>query len=174
MRNDMLPTLEKFKSFVGKPRTELPWLNGKVPGFPNRVTGFYDCALAVSYFTGLNPVIVSCGVLMQHLKDIGTWQTVHALPQVGDVVIFGWSGNKQDHDHTGLVLSVSRPSKIAGEVFDVTYVSADSTNNPPPPGQVTVNTVSSKYVTGWGDLKLWAAPTPVAPVVNAAQSAAHK
>jgi hypothetical protein len=182
MTKDLHATLDEFKSYVGKhDRTLYPWLNGKTKGFPNRVKGFYDCALAVSYFTGLSPQIISCGVLMDYLKKLGTWKSAHALPQVGDAIIFGWSGNKQDHDHVGLVLSVTRPSKSAGEVFDVTYVSADSTQ--PCPGFVTVNTVSSKYVTGWGDLKLWAAPSatpsaapdhaPVVPTADAAQTLAH-
>ena len=38
--------IHNFKTFVGKPRTELPWLNGTVKGFPNRVHGFYSCASA--------------------------------------------------------------------------------------------------------------------------------
>jgi len=171
--------LHDFNGFAGKPRTDLPWLNGTTKGFPNRVTGFYDCALAVSYFTGITPQIVSCGVLMDYLKKLGTWKTT-GQPNKGDVVIFGWSGNKQDHDHTGLVLWV----KPNGNDWNVTYVSADSTQNPPPPGLVTVNTVSSKYVTGWGDPKVWDAATVAAPVTapnheavipvaTPAQSAAH-
>ena len=86
--------IHNFKSFLGKPRTELPWLNGTIAGFPNRVVGFYDCALGYSYFSGLRPVVVSCHILRDLCMKNNTWTTdLHeVLP--GDCVIFDWESRK--------------------------------------------------------------------------------
>ena len=162
--------IHNFKTFVGKPRTELPWLNGTVKGFPNRVHGFYDCALGYSYFSGLRPVIVSCHVLRDFCIHNKTWTTDLHEVQPGDAVIFDWEskkglGKNTNTDHVGMVISVDLKKQ------SVTYVSADSTN--PCPGLVTVNTISTLWIAGFGrPVKFLEIPQTI-PVAHPDQQGQH-
>ena len=160
----------QFKSFLGKTRPELPWLNGKTAGFPNRVKGFYDCALAYSFISGLRPVQVSCHVIRDLCLHNKTWHTDFVGVQPGDAVIFDWEsgkgiGKNTNTDHIGMVVSVDTKAKT------VTYVSADT--GKVIPGIVTLNTVGAKWVTGFGRPVKFADPVSVVPPVHAEQSAAH-
>jgi hypothetical protein len=121
-------------------RRKYPWL-----GTVARQKSLYDCAAALSWVVGKTPEIISCGVWEQHFKNAHRWYTT-GIPVAGDFVIFDWKsglgmGKNQNHDHIGIVVSANKKG--------VTYVSADSTKVPMP-GYVTENTVSYKYVTGYG------------------------
>ena len=162
--------IHNFKSFLGKTREELPWLNGKTHGFPNRVHGFYDCALGYSYISGLRPVQVSCHAVRDLCLHNKTWHTDfnHVLP--GDAVIFDWEsgkgiGRNTNTDHIGMVISVDPHKKT------VTYVSADT--GKVIPGIVTVNTVGSTWITGFGRPVTFAEPVLHTPVAHPEQQAAH-
>jgi hypothetical protein len=132
------PTREQaiieFKKYINKPRTELPWLKGRLT--------MLDCAAGVSYVTGLvasGRDIISCGVWMQKMKNNYSWKTT-GIPKRGDAVIFDWTGNKTGHDHIGIVLSATKNK--------VKYISADSH---PKDKLVTINEgISYKWITGWG------------------------
>ena len=168
--HDAQSVLAHFKSFLGKPRTELPWLNGTTNGFPNRVHGFYDCALAVSYFSGLRPIQVSC-TAVKHLAQANTvWNLDIKKVLPGDFVLFDWEsgkwiGKNTETDHIGLVISVDIKKNT------VTYVSADT--GTVIPGIVTLNTVSLKWVAGFARLVEYAEPVSVVPPVNPSQRGAH-
>lgn len=157
--------LHHFKTFLGKKRSELPWLNGKTKGFPDRVHGFYDCALGYSYISGLRPIIVSCHVARDYAKANKTWHRDIKKVQPGDAVIFDWSGKAKETDHIGMVDHVDIKKGT------VTYVSADT--GPVIPGIVTVNTVGMKWITGFGRLVEFAAPASHVPVVNQDKRQSH-
>jgi peptidoglycan hydrolase-like protein with peptidoglycan-binding domain len=155
-----------FKTFLGKKRPELPWLNGKTKGFPDRVHGFYDCALGYSYISGLRPVMVSCHVVVDYCKANKVWFGLNAKKvQPGDAVIFDWSGKQKETDHIGMVISVDLKKKT------VTYVSADT--GPVIPGIVTLNTVGFKFVTGFGRPVDFAEPMSHVPVVSVEKRELH-
>jgi len=164
-------TITEFLAFRGHKREELPWLNGKTAGFPNRVHGFYDCALAVSYFIGMHPAIISCHVWRDYCLHNKTWHTDFNHVQQGDIVIFDWEsakglGRNTNTDHIGLVVSVD-PHKQT-----VTYVSADT--GPVIPGIVTLNTVGAKWISGFGRPVTYAQPVSVVPnAVHPDQQAQH-
>ena len=122
----------KLHTYLGKPRTELPWLRGRI--------SMLDCAAAVSWAVGLNPEIISCHVLQAHLAHKGLWQT-SGIPQPGDIVIFDWTGKQRhtgNYDHTGLILKADKNG--------VEYISADSTR--PTPGLVSINKLPYKWIAG--------------------------
>jgi hypothetical protein len=159
-----------FKTFLLKPRTELPWLNGTVKGFPNRVKGFYDCALGYSYISGLRPVMTSCHVIRDYCIANKVWFGRKLwLAKPGDAVIFDWSGKGVETDHVGMVVSVDTKKKT------VTYVSADSIDatHKEIPGIVTLNTVGLKWVTGFGRPVDFADIVPVIPSVEPAKRVVH-
>ena len=168
--HDAQSIIHHFKSFLGKPRTELPWLNGTVKGFPNRVKGFYDCALGFSYISGLRPIQVSCTAVKNLAIANKVWMTDHRLVKPGDAVLFDWEtgawvGKNKETDHIGMVISVDHKKQT------VTYVSADT--GKVIPGIVTVNTVSFKWVAGWARLVEFAEPISVKPDVHPEQRAVH-
>jgi LysM repeat protein len=142
--------LATFESYVGKPRTELPWLKGRIH--------MLDCAAAVSHILGL-PDMIGCSQLKKYLEHKGTW-TTKGTPKPGDIVIFDWTGKKTETDHTGIV--------IKADAHKVYYVSADSTM--PIPGKVSINSngVGYSLVTGWGTPVAYADVAPVAPTKPAA------
>lgn len=162
--------IHNFKSYIGKPRTELPWINGTVNGFPNRVHGFYDCALGYSYFSGLRPVVISCHVIRDVCLHNKTWTTVLADAKPGDAVIFDWEskkglGHNTNTDHVGMVISTDLKNNT------VTYVSADTGSVIP--GVVKLNTISTLYVTGFGTPVKYASPVQVIPAPHPDQQAQH-
>jgi hypothetical protein len=168
--HDAQTILHYFKSFLGKPRTELPWLNGTLKGFPNRVHGFYDCALGFSFISGLRPVQVSCTAVKHLAQANGVWNLDIKKAKPGDAVLFDWEsgkwiGKNQNTDHIGMVINVDIKKNT------VTYVSADT--GPVIPGIVTVNTVSLKWVAGFARLVEFAEPASIVPTVNAEQRAVH-
>ena len=162
--------IHHFKSFLGMPRTELPWLNGTTHGFPNRVHGFYDCALAFSYFSGLRPIQVSCTAVKHLAQANGVWNLDIKKAQPGDAVLFDWEtgnwiGKNLNTDHIGMVVSVDIKKNT------VTYVSADT--GKVIPGIVTLNTVSLKWVAGFARLVNFAEPVSVVPEVHPGQREVH-
>jgi hypothetical protein len=168
--HDAHSTIDHFKSFLGKKREELPWLNGKTKGFPNRVHGFYDCALGFSYISGLRPIQVSCTAVKHLAQANKVWNTDIKKAKPGDAVLFDWEsgkgiGKNQNTDHIGMVVSVDVRKNT------VTYVSADT--GPVIPGIVTLNTVSTKWVAGFARLVEFAEPTSVVPKVNPGQREVH-
>ena len=128
---------DKLATYAGKPRKALPWLKGS----PNLL----DCAAAVSFVAGIEPRIISCGVLMGYLKGRHAWHT-SGVPIKDDIIIISWSeqkgmGKNVGHDHTGFVTKADSKG--------VYYVSADSTR--PTPGLVTADHyVTYKQITGYG------------------------
>ena len=159
-----------FKSFLGKKREELPWLNGKTAGFPNRVHGFYDCALGFSYISGLRPIQVSCTAVKNLAIANKVWNLDIKKVLPGDAVLFDWEtgkwvGKNKETDHIGMVVSVDIKKNT------VTYVSADT--GKVIPGIVTLNTVSLKWVAGFARLVNFAEPASVVPTVNPAQRQVH-
>jgi hypothetical protein len=128
---------DKLAGYAGTPRVKLPWLKG------NR--NMLDCAAAVSYVAGIEPRIISCGVLMGYLKGKHAWHTT-GIPVKDDIVIMSWSeqkgmGKNEGHDHTGFVQKANSKG--------VWYTSADSTM--PTPGLVTaMHYVTYKQITGYG------------------------
>ena len=162
--------LTNFKSFLGKKREELPWLNGKVNGFPNRVKGFYDCALAYSYISGLRPVQVSCGAIKDLAVHNKVWNLNIKKVLPGDAVIFDWEtgkapGKNLHTDHIGMVISVDVKNNT------VTYVSADT--GKVIPGIVTLNTVNLKWVAGFARIVNFATPETHKPTANISQREVH-
>jgi hypothetical protein len=107
-------TIDKFNSFIGVPRSKLPWLSKR--------GSMLDCAAAVSYVLKQTPEIISCGVWVEKFKKNKTWHT-SGVPQPGDVVVFDWETGKGmgkgnvNHDHVGIVIKASK--------LRVVYVSAD-------------------------------------------------
>jgi hypothetical protein len=167
---DAQSAIHHFQSWLGKDRTELPWLNGTVKGFPNRVHGFYDCALGFSYISGLRPVQVSCTAVKHLAQANGVWNLdiKKALP--GDAVLFDWEsgkwiGKNTNTDHIGMVVSVDVKKNT------VTYVSADT--GKVIPGIVTLNTVSLKWVAGFARLVQFADPASLVPVLHPEQRSVH-
>jgi len=159
-----------FKSFLGKPRTELPWLNGTTNHFPNRIKGFYDCALAFSYFSGLRPIQVSCTAVKHLAQANGVWNLDIKKVLPGDAVLFDWEtgswiGKNGNTDHIGMVVSVDIKKNT------VTYVSADT--GKVIPGIVTLNTVGLKWVAGFARLVNFAEPASVVPAVHPGQREVH-
>ena len=159
-----------FKSFLGKPRTELPWLNGTTNGFPNRVKGFYDCALGFSYISGLRPIQVSCTAVKHLAQANKVWNIDIKKVLPGDAVLFDWEtgswiGKNGNTDHIGMVISVDIKKNT------VTYVSADT--GKVIPGIVTLNTVGLKWVAGFARLVNFAEPSSVIPEVHAGQREVH-
>ena len=168
--HDAQAIINHFKTFLGKPRTELPWLNGTVNGFPNRVHGFYDCALGFSYISGLRPIQVSCTAVKNLAIAQKVWMVDPKLAKPGDAVLFDWEsgkwvGKNTNTDHIGMVMHVDLQKQT------VTYVSADT--GPVIPGIVTVNTVSLKWVAGFARLVEFADVTSSIPKVNPDQRAVH-
>lgn len=125
--------IAQFQSYIGKPRTALPWLK---PYPPN----ILDCAIGFSYIAGLKPVQINCNGIKALCVANKTWRTT-GLPVAGQAVIFDWSGRKKAGDHVGMVISANPRN--------VTYVSADSG----PHKLVTITTVPYNLVTGWGSPK---------------------
>jgi hypothetical protein len=126
--------VNKLKTYVNKPRKDLPWLKGR--------TNMLDCSAAVSWVLNLDQPqgIISCGTLMDYFKQKKQWHTT-GIPVAGDIVIFDWSGKRTGHDHTGIVITADKNN--------VHYTSADSTT--PTPGFVTYGqTQPYKYITGYG------------------------
>ena len=159
-----------FKSFLGKPRTELPWLNGTTNHFPNRVKGFYDCALGFSYISGLRPIQVSCTAVKHLAQANKVWNLDIKKAKPGDAVLFDWEtgswiGKNGNTDHIGMVVSVDIKKNT------VTYVSADT--GKVIPGIVTLNTVSLKWVAGFARLVNFAEPVSVVPEVHPGQREVH-
>jgi LysM repeat protein len=134
-----------FKTFIGKPRTTLPWLKNRVH--------MLDCAAGYSWISGLKPEQISCSRIKAICEKNGTYAR-SGIPQIGDAVFFDWKGNKVETDHVGMVVSATKTS--------VTYVSADSGDHQ----LVTVNTIGYKWITGWGKPVTWRTATvaPAAPV----------
>jgi peptidoglycan hydrolase-like protein with peptidoglycan-binding domain len=162
--------IHNFKSFLGKPRTELPWLNGTVKGFPNRIKGFYDCALGFSYISGLRPIQVSCSAVKHLAQANKVWNLDIRKVLPGDAVLFDWEskkgiGKNTNTDHIGMVISVDVKRKT------VTYVSADT--GKVIPGIVTVNTVGLTYVAGFARLVNFANPESVVPDLHQGQREVH-
>ena len=159
-----------FQTFLGKKREDLPWLNGTVKGFPNRVKGFYDCALGFSYISGLRPVQVSCTAVKNLAIANKVWNLDIKKVLPGDAVLFDWEsgkwvGKNTNTDHIGMVMSVNLKNNT------VTYISADT--GPVIPGIVTVNTVSLKWVAGFARLVEFADIASTVPKVNPDQRAVH-
>jgi hypothetical protein len=159
-----------FKSFLGKKREELPWLNGTTKGFPNRVHGFYDCALGFSYISGLRPVQVSCTAVKNLAIANKVWNLDIKKVLPGDAVLFDWEtakwiGKNNNTDHIGMVISVDIKKNT------VTYVSADT--GKVIPGIVTLNTVGLKWVAGFARLVNFADIPSVVPDVHAGQREVH-
>ena len=159
-----------FKSWMGKPRTELPWLNGTVKGFPNRVHGFYDCALGFSYISGLRPVQVSCTAVKHLAQANKVWNLDIKKVIPGDAVLFDWEtgkwpGRNVNTDHIGMVVSVDVKKGT------VTYVSADT--GKVIPGIVTLNTVGLKWVAGFARLINFSEPVSVVPELHPEQRSVH-
>ena len=159
-----------FQSFLGKPRPELPWLNGTTPHFPNRIKGFYDCALAFSYFSGLRPIQVSCTAVKHLAQANKVWNIDIKKVLPGDAVLFDWEtgkwpGRNLNTDHIGMVVSVDVKKNT------VTYVSADT--GKVIPGIVTLNTVGVKWVAGYARLVNFADPVSFVPDVHAGQREVH-
>jgi hypothetical protein len=168
--HDAHAIINHFKSFMGKKREELPWLNGTLKGFPNRVHGFYDCALGFSYASGLRPVQVSCTAVKNLAIANKVWNLDIKKVLPGDAVLFDWEtgawiGKNKETDHIGMVMSVDVKKNT------VTYVSADT--GPVIPGIVTVNTVSLKWVAGFARLVEFGAPASVVPEVHPGQREVH-
>jgi hypothetical protein len=162
--------IHHFMSFMGKKREELPWLNGTTHGFPNRVHGFYDCALGFSYISGLRPIQVSCTAVKHLAQANGVWNLDIKKAKPGDAVLFDWEtgawiGKNNNTDHIGMVMSVDTHKNT------VTYVSADT--GPVIPGIVTVNTVSLKWVAGFARLVEFGVPASVVPDVHPGQREVH-
>jgi hypothetical protein len=162
--------ITNFKSFLGKKREELPWLNGKTKGFPNRVHGFYDCALGYSYISGLRPVQVSCTAVKNLAIHNKVWNLDIKKVLPGDAVLFDWEtgkapGKNNNTDHIGMVISVDVKNKT------VTYVSADT--GKVIPGIVTINTVGIKWVAGFARIVNFADPVSHKPDVHAGQREVH-
>lgn len=159
-----------FKSFLGKKREELPWLNGTTKGFPNRVHGFYDCALGFSYISGLRPVQVSCTAVKNLAIANKVWNLDIKKVLPGDAVLFDWEtgkwiGKNGNTDHIGMVISVDVKKNT------VTYVSADT--GKVIPGIVTLNTVNLKWVAGFARLVNFADLPSVVPSVHPGQREVH-
>jgi LysM repeat protein len=158
--------IAKFKTFLGKPRTELPWLGA------SRIQHFYDCAAGVSYILGIKPEIVSCHVLRDYCIKNGTWTTDLHKVKRGMIVIFDWEskkglGHNTNTDHVGIVESVDVVHGI------VRYISADS--GKVIPGVVTENPgISTLWITGFGEPVALDAPTPADPApIHPIQQATH-
>jgi hypothetical protein len=159
-----------FKSFLGKKREDLPWLNGTVKGFPNRIKGFYDCALGFSYISGLRPVQVSCTAVKNLAIANKVWNLDIKKVLPGDAVLFDWEtgkwiGKNKETDHIGMVISVDLKKST------VTYVSADT--GKVIPGIVTLNTVSLKWVAGFARLVNFKEPESHVPDVHPGQREVH-
>ena len=159
-----------FKSFLGKKREELPWLNGTTKGFPNRVHNFYDCALGFSYISGLRPIQVSCTAVKNLAIANKVWNLDIKKVLPGDAVLFDWEtgswiGKNKETDHIGMVISVDIKKNT------VTYVSADT--GKVIPGIVTLNTVGLKWVAGFARLVNFKDPVSHVPDVHAGQREVH-
>ena len=168
--HDAQAIIAHFKSFLGKKREDLPWLNGTVKGFPNRVHGFYDCALGFSYISGLRPVQVSCTAVKNLAIANKVWNLDIKKVLPGDAVLFDWEtgawiGKNKETDHIGMIISVDTKKNT------VTYVSADT--GKVIPGIVTLNTVSLKWVAGFARLVEFADPASHVPEIHPGQREVH-
>jgi hypothetical protein len=168
--HDAHAIIRHFQTFLGKKREELPWLNGTLKGFPNRVKGFYDCALGFSYASGLRPIQVSCTAVKNLAIANKVWNLDIKKVLPGDAVLFDWEtgnwvGKNNNTDHIGMVMSVDVKRNT------VTYISADT--GPVIPGIVTVNTVSLKWVAGFARLVEFGVPASIVPAVNLDQRSVH-
>ena len=73
-----------MKSFVGKPRSDYPWLRGR----PN----LGDCAAGYARVaTGNTNKIIWVSELVKLMKKNGTWKK--GSPKMGDAVIYDWNGD---------------------------------------------------------------------------------
>ena len=157
--------ITNFRTYLGKPRTELPWLGA------SRVKSFYDCAAGVSYILGIKPEIVSCNQLRQHCINMNTWTTDLHKVKPGMIVIFDWEsgkglGQNTQTDHVGIVEAVDLVHGL------VKYISSDS--GKVIPGVVTENPgISTKWITGFGEPVKILPPVETKPDVHAGQATTH-
>ena len=147
MINKIEKAINKFKSYLGKPRSEYEWLKGR----PHML----DCASGYSYITGGEDVI-SCAQHRQHMLNNKTWiqntPTQTKRPVRGQAIIFDWQGNYTDTAHIGLVLSVDKKND------EVEYISANSS----PDSRVNIRKVGFRVVTGWG----WVNLKPIKTIIK--------
>lgn len=95
--------LEFLRSFVGKPRSEMPWLKGR----PHLL----DCAAGYTYAVlGKKTKIVWVSELVKRMKDNKTW-TKKGTPKPGDAVIYDWNGDG-GCDHVAMFHSVNKSGQF--------------------------------------------------------------
>jgi hypothetical protein len=161
-----LAAVRKFKSYAGVKRVKLPWLHGR--------PYLYDCAAAYCWIAGVRPEFISCTDLKNYCVKKNAWYTDAAVAKRGDAVMFDWEhgglgiGKNTNTDHVGMVIAIDLKKQT------VTYVSADATR--PTPGLVKVNTISLKWVTGFGRPVKFAedvAPAPHNPISSTLHNTAN-
>lgn len=95
--------LEFLRSFVGKARSEMPWLKGR----PH----LYDCAAGYTYSVlGKKTKIVWVSELVKRMKENKTW-TKTGTPKPGDAVIYDWNGDG-GCDHVAMFHSVNKAGQF--------------------------------------------------------------
>lgn len=123
-------SLEFLRSFVGKPRTAMPWLKGR----PH----LYDCAAGYTFSVlGKKTKIVWVHELVDRMKANKTW-TKKGTPKPGDAVIYDWNGDG-GCDHVAMFHSVNKAGQFV-------CFGADQGK-----GQLVTKLVTGKgVILGWG------------------------
>jgi hypothetical protein len=95
--------IQFMMSFVGKPRSEMPWLKAR----PHLL----DCAAGYSYAVlGKKTKIVWVHEIMDRMKENKTW-TKKGTPKPGDAVIYDWN-NDGSCDHVAMFHSVNKAGQF--------------------------------------------------------------
>lgn len=149
--NTRKQALEFLRSFVGKPRSEMPWLKGR----PN----LYDCAAGYTYAVlGKKTKIVWVHELMDRMKANKTW-TNKGTPKPGDAVIYDWNGDG-GCDHVAMFHSVNKSGQ---------FVCFGADQGKPTPGKVTKLVTGKGVILGWGTPFNFPEPTKPETVFSAAK-----
>jgi len=96
-------SIDFLRSFEGKPRTELPWLKGRI--------NLGDCAAGYTFSVlGKKTKIIWVHELVERMKANKTW-TKTGTPKPGDAVIYDWNGDG-GCDHVAMFHSINRAGQF--------------------------------------------------------------
>ena len=131
-------------SMVGKPRTELPWLKGRIK--------LGDCAAGYTYAClGKTTKIIWVHELVERMKENGTWTTT-GTPQPGDAVIYDWNKDGSS-DHVAMFHSKNKAGQF------IAYGANQGSVH-----EVSKLVTSKGVIVGWGTPFNFSEPTQKAPV----------
>lgn len=121
--------MKTMKSFLVKPRSDYPWLKGRI--------NLGDCAAGYARVaTGKHSKIIWVSELVNLMKKNGTWKK--GTPKMGDAVIFDWNGDG-GCDHVAMFHSKTKDGRW------LCYGANQGDSN-----VVTKLVTNGKAVMGWG------------------------